>query len=106
MVGAAVDHDDVVAERRGQLRGVPVRQREEDDVVARERLRVGLAQHPVGERHQVWLVVTQERARAAARRQRADLHFRMSEQESQQLTPGIAAGSGHRDPHHAHDYAR
>ena len=58
-----------------------VRQREEHDVVACERRRVGLRQHPVGQRQQVRLVLPEERARAAARRQRADLHFGMPEQE-------------------------
>ena len=46
VVGTAVDHDDVVAERCGQLGGAAVRQRQEDDIVARERLRVGLGRAP------------------------------------------------------------
>ena len=29
-----------------------------------------------------------------------------AEQQPEQLAPGVSAGSRHRDPHHAHDYAR
>ncbi len=41
----------------------------------------------------------------AARRQRADLHVRMGQEQPEELSPGVSAGSGHRDAYHVDDYA-
>ena len=54
-VGAAVDHHGVVAQLGGEGGGLPVRQGQEDDVVAGEGGGVGRAQHAVGQRQQVGL---------------------------------------------------
>ena len=74
-----------------------MRQGQEDDVVAGERLRAGLLEDPVGERHQVRLEATERLAGVAAGRQRADLDLGVAEQQAQQLTAGVPAGSGDRD---------
>ena len=52
------------------------------------------------------MVGADERSRRDAGGQRADLDVGVAEQQPHQLSPGIPAGSGHRDAEsHAHDYA-
>ena len=63
-VGAAVDDHHLVAELGRDRAGLAVRQREEDHVVAGERLGGGLLEDPVGQRDQVRL----EAAEASRRR--------------------------------------
>ena len=105
-VGAAVDDHDVVAELAGDLAGLAVRQRQEDDVVAGERLEVGRLEDPVGQRHQVRLEAAERLAGVRGAGQGADLDVGVAEQEAQQLATGVPAGSGDRDtcPRHVHDY--
>ena len=74
-----------------------MRQREEDDVVAGERLEVGLLEHPVGERHQVRLQRAERLAGVGRAGERADLDLGVTEQEAQQLASGVPAGSGDGD---------
>ena len=71
-----------------------MRQGEEDDVVAVEGLGGGLLEHPLGQRHQVWLERAERLAGVAPGGQRADLDLRVAQQQAQQLTPGVPAGSG------------
>ena len=107
MVGAEVYHQHVRAELRGELRGVAVRQGEEDDVVPAEGLGGRVGQRPAGQRHQVRLVGAQLRAGAARRGERADLDLGMGEQQAQQFAARVPARSRHRDLHrHTYDYAR
>ncbi len=82
-----------------------MRQREEDDIVPAEDLRRALTQHAVGQRGKVRLELTQSSTRVAARRHRADLDIGVLQEEPQQLSPGVPAGSRHCDPYHADDYA-
>src|SRR3546814_19955921 len=59
-VGAAVD-DDGVTELRGQFRGMPVRQAEEDDVMTGQQGGIGGLQDPVGQRQQMRVMRSEER---------------------------------------------
>jgi hypothetical protein len=63
-----------------------------------EHVRVGLDQHPVRQREQVRLMLTQPGARVPAGRQRTDLDFRMTEEQPKQLAPRVPAGSSDRYP--------
>ena len=72
-----------------------------------ERLGAGLLEHPVGQRHQVRL----EHARGARRRWSPPVRAPIStsgcaEQQSEDLAPGVPAGSGDGDTcaRHVHDY--
>ncbi len=105
-VGAAVDDHGLVGKLRGDLRRLAVREAEEDDVMPRERLRGGRLEDPVGERQQVRLQGAEALAGVRSSGERADLHARVAEQESQHLAAGVPAGSGDRYPlrRHVHDY--
>ena len=104
-VGAAVDHHGVLAQLGGQGGGLPVRQGQEDDVVAGEGGGVGGAQHAVGQRQQVGLEGAERGAGVGAGGQRADLHLGVGQQQAQELSPGVPARAGDGDPdRHAHDY--
>ena len=84
---------DGVAECLGDLGGLPVRQREEHHVVTGEDLDRGRLEHPVGERHQVWLERPEQLAGVGAGREGADLDPGVAEQEPQDLAPGVPAGA-------------
>ncbi len=96
-VRAAVDHHDVLAEGACDLRGLAVRQAEEDDVVAGEHVGGRRLQDPVGERHQVWLQRTEPLPRVGARGQGADLDLRVAQEQAEHLAPGVPTGSGDGD---------
>ncbi|GAA3095349.1 hypothetical protein GCM10020001_009220 [Nonomuraea salmonea] len=85
VVGAAVDHQRLVAELGGDGGGVAVRQGQEDHVVAGERLGGGLLDHAVGERGEVGLVGAERATGAGGGGERADLELGMSEEEAEQL---------------------
>ena len=74
-----------------------MRECQEDHVVVLEGLGAGLLQDPVGQRDQVRLEGAEELAGVAACGERADLDLGMREQQAQQLTAGVPAGSGDGD---------
>ena len=81
---------------------MPVRQAEEHHVVTGERVGVGGLQHAVCQRQQMRMMLGQRRAGAGGGGQRADRQpavgiCGMSEQQPQDLSAGITAGTGHRD---------
>ena len=106
VVGPAVDDDHVLAELCGQLPGLAVGQREEDDVVAGKRLDVGLLEHPVGQGHEVRLQGAERLAGVGVPREGADLDLWMAQEQPEDLAPGVPAGARHCDPlrRHMHDY--
>ena len=97
-VGPAVDHHGLVGQLPGDLRGLTVRQAQEHHVVAGQDPDRGLLEDPVGQRQQVRLEGAQRLAGVAARRQRADLHVRVGEEQAEQLAAGVPAGAGDGDP--------
>jgi hypothetical protein len=97
VVGAAVDHHGVGRQLRGDLRAGPVGQGEEHDIVPAQSIRGGGLQDTVGERMQVRLVIAQRRAGTGGGGERADLELGVAQQDSQQFTPGVSAGSGNGD---------
>ena len=98
VVGAAVDDHDVVAEGGGEGAALPVRQRQEDHVVPGQRLSGRRLEHAVGERQQVRLQGPEPLTRIRVAGEGTDLHLGMAEKQPEQLSPGVAAGPGHRDP--------
>lgn len=104
VVGAHVDDEDVLAELGGDGGGLPVGQRQEDDVVptalACEDLGRGRLQGPAGERHQVRLEGAEELSGVGVAGQRADLHLGVGEQQTQDLSARVPARSGHRYTYH------
>ena len=75
-----------------------MRQREDDDVVAGERVGGGRLEDPVGQRDEVRVVLAQPAAGRAGRGQRADLDLRVTEQQPQQLAAGVPARARDADP--------
>ncbi len=96
-VGAAVDDQDVLAERLGHGGGLPVRQRQEDHVVVGQHLRGGGLQDPAGQRRKVRLEQSQRGARVGAAGQRPDLDLRVAEQQAQHLAARVSARAGDGD---------
>ncbi|GMA26334.1 hypothetical protein GCM10025864_40930 [Luteimicrobium album] len=104
MVGAEVDHEDVVRELRRDLAARAVRQREHDDVVPGEVVGRGRDQLAACEGAQVRVVLAEQRAGVGVRRERADLDLGMVGEEPQGLPAGVAARSGDRhSDRHMHD---
>ena len=99
-VGAAVDDDDLVGQLRGERGRVAVRQREEDDVVAGQRVDGGRLEHAVGERDQVRVDAPEPFTGTAGRRDGADLELRVGEQQPEDLSSGVAARPRHCCPDH------
>ena len=97
VVGAAVDHHDLLPQLGRDRAGLAVRERQEDDVVPGQGLGVGLLEHPVGERDQVRLEAPSGSPALLPAGQRADLDLGVREQQAQQLTTGVPAGSGDGD---------
>ena len=104
MVRAGVDHEGRVGERLGVLAGLPVRQGEEDDVVAREDLGRRVLQREVRERAQVRLVLDEGLSRVRVRGDGADLDVGMCGEDAEDLAARIAgcAGDGDRICHGFH----
>ena len=74
-----------------------MRQCEVDDIVTREILQSGVDEREMRERAQVRLDRDQRLARVLVRGHRDDVEFGVIGEESEQLTPGIAAGTCHGD---------
>jgi cytochrome bd-type quinol oxidase subunit 1 len=68
----------------------------------------GFLQHPVGQRHQVGLEGTEPFTGVGPGGEGADLHVGMGQEQAQDLSPGVPAGSGDGDAcrGHMHDYTR
>ena len=87
--------------------------RQEDDVVRGEHVGLGGYEHPVGQRQQVWVVLSEGGACAGGGGQRADGQppvgvGGVAEQQPQDLPTRISAGTGHGHRRHAailHGYA-
>ena len=104
-VRAAVDDQGVGAELFGQRRRMPVRQGQKHHVMAGEHGELGGLEHSLGQRRQVRMVLAERAAGAGRGGQRADGEpavgvGRMPEQQPQDLTARIAAGTGNRHLHH------
>jgi hypothetical protein len=90
-----------------------VRQSKEHHVVAGQHIDVGGVERPACQRKQVWMVLGKGRACAGRCGQRADGQppvgvGRMAEEQPEDLSTGISAGTGDRDRRHAailHGYA-
>ena len=104
VVGAGIDHERGVGERVGVLPGLPVRQREEDDVVPGEHLGRRVLQREVRERAQVRLVLDEGLSRVRVRGDGADLDVGMCGEDPEDLAARIAgcAGDGDRICHGFH----
>jgi hypothetical protein len=100
VVGPAVDHHDIGRQGRGKRGAGTVRQGEHDDVVPGERLDGGLGQHPVGERYEPAMVLTERGAGAGGGGDGTDLQLRVAERETEHLTAGVPAGARDRDRPH------
>ncbi|MDQ1104252.1 hypothetical protein QE405_001536 [Nocardioides zeae] len=84
-----------------------MRKTEEDHVVARERLRGGLLEHPVGKRDQVRLQGAERLAGVGAAGEGADADVRVAEEEPEDLTTGVPARPGDSDGEgrrHVHEH--
>jgi hypothetical protein len=100
VVGAAVDDDDLGRQGCGDRPARTVRQGQDHDVVPGEGLRRGLLEHPVGQRHEVGMVLAEAGAGTGRRGDGADRELGVAEREAEDLTTGVAAGSRHRDRRH------
>ena len=97
VVGAAVDDEGLGRELGGDGSGCPVRQCEEHDVVAGERLGRGLLQREVRVGAQVRLHRDERLAGVRVRRDGAHLEVGMVGEEAQDLPSGIAGRAGNGD---------
>jgi hypothetical protein len=77
-----------------------VRQREEDDVMAGQRLEGGHLEHAVRERDQVRVDAPESFTRTAGRRDGADLELRVGEQQPEDLSSGVATRPRYCCPDH------
>nr|KEP24043.1 hypothetical protein DA06_24490 [Georgenia sp. SUBG003] len=96
VVRSAVEDEGVRAgllERRSDLARRTVRQGEDDDVVAGERLGGRGLQDPLRERTQVRVVGVKALPGAGVRRQRTDLGVGMVQEQAQHLAAGVAGGA-------------
>ena len=96
-VRTAVDDQRDILELRGDGTRCAVGQGQEDHVVAGEHLGGRLLHHPIGELHQLRLVVTEEGPGALAGRDRADLHLRVGQQQAEELTSRVTGRPRDRD---------
>ena len=101
MVGTRVDDEGDIRQHLGVLRGLTVRQGEEDDVMAGEDLGRRVLQGEVRERAQVRLMVDERLPGVGVRRDGADLDLGVSGEQAEDLAARIAgsAGDGDRDGH-------
>ena len=77
-----------------------MRQGEEDDVVAGQRVDGGRLEHAVRERDQVRVDAAEPFTRTAGRRDGSDLELRVGEQQPEDLASGVAARPRHCCPDH------
>ena len=106
MVGAAVDHQHVVAELGGEVGGLAVRQGEEDDVVACQHVGRGIGQDATGQRDEVRLVLRERGTRVVRGGERTEFDVGVGEQQPEELSSGVSTRACHRHPNrHANDYA-
>ncbi len=99
-VGAQVDDPEVVRETRGQLRGLAVRERGEEQVGGQD-VRVRAGEDGVVEARipgQLRVHRGHRQAGAAVRGEWADLEVRVTGQQPEQFTARVAAGPCDRNP--------
>ena len=77
-----------------------VRQGEEDDVVARQRLEGGVLEHAAGQGDEVRVDAPESFTRTARRSDGPDLDLRVGEQQPEDLSSGVAARPRHCCPDH------
>ena len=82
-----------------ELGGRAMRQRKEDDVMPGQSVGIRVLHHPVAQRHQVGLVLTQQRACVGSGGNGTDFDLWMEQEKTQQLTTGVTGGTGHRNPY-------
>ena len=101
VIGAAIHDQRVGRQITGDLTRLTVRQRQEHDVMASESRRIRRLQLKVGERPQVRLNGTQQLAGVLERGHGGDREIGVRREQSQHLTPGVAAGTsdGNRQGH-------
>ena len=115
-VRAAIDDQGLGAELFGESRRVSVRQTKKDHVVAAQHREFGGFDYSLGQRNQMRMVLTQSAACTGSRRhctngQSTIRERRMSEQQAEDLTSCVTAGTGNRNPYRIdhsailHDYA-
>ena len=98
-VGAAVDdHDRARPSCAAIAAGLAVRQREEDDVVAGERLGVVSSSTRSASGTRCGWRRAERLARVGRAGQRADLDLGVRQEQAEQLAAGVPAGSGDGDP--------
>ncbi|GAA1121302.1 hypothetical protein GCM10009582_18110 [Arthrobacter flavus] len=96
MVGTGVDHEGGVGQLRGNIGAGAVGQCKEHHVMAGEVLHSGFFDQAVAERVEVWLKFAQTRSCAAVRGDRTDGHRWMGDEQAEQFTAGVAAGTRNR----------
>ena len=97
VVGAAVDDEGVVGQLRGDGRGLPVRQRQDDDVVAGEGRRVARLDDQVGVGRQVRLQLAEASAGARVGVHPGQAEVRVPGQQPAHLTARVPGGAGDPD---------
>ena len=97
VVGAAVDDDDVLRQPSGHRPRLAVRQGEEDDVGARERLGRRLGEAQAGERAQMRLDVAEQLPGVGVGGDGGHLEVGMRGQEPEQLASRVSARAGDGD---------
>ena len=102
-ISAAVDDQGLRGELFGQRGGMPVRQGEENHVMAVEHRKLGRLNHSLSQRNQVRVVLAKHAAGASCGSHRTDREpavgvSGMAEQQPQNLTACVAARTGNRHP--------
>jgi hypothetical protein len=106
VVGAAVDDQGVGRELRGDRGGLPVRQRQDDDVVAGQVVGAARGDDHVGEGQEVGLQLTQASAGARVGVHPGEAEVRVAGQQPAHLPARVPGGAGDPDrprPSCAHD---
>ncbi|BDZ50191.1 hypothetical protein GCM10025867_24320 [Frondihabitans sucicola] len=91
MIGSAVDDEGVVGQLGRDLARLSVRERQEDDVVAREVVGVGLEEGEVREGAQMGLGRDERHPGVGERRDGRHVEFWMRGEDSEELSTGITA---------------
>ena len=97
VVGGEVDDEGVGArlfEFGGDLSGLAVREREDDDIVAGEHLGGGLLDHEVRESGKMGLMSAELLDRGGMSAHRGDVQVGVSAQQPEDLSPGVSGGTG------------
>src|SRR3954452_2625491 len=97
VVGAAVDDKGVVGQLRGDRGGLPVRQRQDDDVVVRQRVGVARLDDHVRERQEVRLQLPQGLAGTRVGVHPGQGEVRVPGQQPAHLTARVTGGAGDPD---------